>query len=182
MIGAVAGALLASLALAAPVAAGGEVPEPTGYRGEPYRAPVPATLAGGEVIGDAEAHALWESHAAVFIDALPHTPRPAGLPEGTIWHEKPHLSIPGALWLPDTGYEALAPETLAYLLHGLETATAGELDAPLVFFCKADCWMSWNAAKRAIENGYSRVMWYPKGVDGWAEAGWPLEPVEPATS
>ncbi len=180
MIG-IAGAVLVGLALAAPVPASLEVPEPAGYRGEPYGAPVPGTLAGAEVIDDEKAHALWQSRGAVFIDALPHTPRPANLPEGTIWHEKPHLSIPDAVWLPDTGYEALAPETLAYLLRGLESATGGKPDAPLVFFCKADCWMSWNAAKRAIENGYSRVMWYPDGVDGWSGAGWPLEQVAPAT-
>lgn len=156
-------------------------PEPPGYRGEPYKAPVPATLAGAEVIDSAGAHALWDAGAATFVDVLPHAPRPADLPADTIWRDPPHPSIPGATWLPDTGYEALAPETLAYMLDGLAAATAGKQDAPLVFFCKADCWMSWNAAKRAMEHGYTRVIWYPGGVDGWAAAGWALEPVEPAT-
>ena len=33
---------------------------------------------------------------------------------------------------------------------------------PLVFYCDANCWMSWNAAKRAMDElGYSRVYWYP---------------------
>jgi rhodanese-related sulfurtransferase len=40
--------------------------------------------------------------------------------------------------------------------------------------------MSWNVAKRAIEHGYTRIYWYPDGVDGWAFEGWPLEPMEPA--
>jgi rhodanese-related sulfurtransferase len=32
--------------------------------------------------------------------------------------------------------------------------------------------MSWNAAKRAInELGYRQVYWYPEGVQGWAKAG-----------
>lgn len=158
-----------------------QVPEPSGYRAAPYKAPVPATLSGAEVIGDAEAHALWDSGAAAFVDVLAHAPRPKDLPEGTLWHEKPHQSIPGATWLPDTGYDRLAPEMLAYLLRGLEAATAGARDAALVLFCKAECWMSWNAAKRAVENGYTRVIWYPGGVDGWAAAGWPLVPVAPAT-
>ena len=39
--------------------------------------------------------------------------------------------------------------------------------------------MSWNAAKRAVEDGYTRVFWYPDGVDGWAAAGGALEPAEP---
>jgi PQQ-dependent catabolism-associated CXXCW motif protein len=37
----------------------------------------------------------------------------------------------------------------------------------LVFYCQADCWMSWNAAKRALSLGYSNVAWYPEGTDGW---------------
>jgi PQQ-dependent catabolism-associated CXXCW motif protein len=173
-------AAVLAVGLALPVQAG--VPEPSGYRGEPYRAPVPATLAGATVVGDSEAHRLWEAGTAAFIDVLPHPPRPAALPEGTIWHETPHDSIPGATWLPDTGYEALAPETLAYMLDGLAAASAGQRDAPLVFFCMTDCWMSWNAAKRALEQGYTQVIWYPGGVDGWAAAGWPLEPAMPAAT
>jgi PQQ-dependent catabolism-associated CXXCW motif protein len=40
----------------------------------------------------------------------------------------------------------------------------------------ADCWMSWNAAKRALELGHKAVVWYPEGTDGWSEAGLPLAP------
>ena len=50
-------------------------------------------------------------------------------------------------------------------------ATAGDKAAPVVIFCKADCWMSWNAAKRAVAQGYTGVNWYPEGVDGWVMAG-----------
>jgi len=155
--------VLLALPCAASVAA---VPEPEGYRGEPYRAPVPATLEGAVVVDTDAAFALWKSGRVAFIDALPHRPRPADLPEGTIWREKPHESIPGASWLINTGYEELAPETLDYLLKGLDVATAGDVDAPVVFFCQRDCWMSWNAAKRAIDHGYGRVFWYPDGTDG----------------
>jgi rhodanese-related sulfurtransferase len=31
--------------------------------------------------------------------------------------------------------------------------------------------MSWNAARRAAEWGYSRVHWYPEGTTGWVAAG-----------
>ncbi len=172
--------IAALLAIGLAFSARAAEPEPAGYRGEPYKAPVPATLAGAEVVDTAGAHALWEAGAA-FVDVLPHPPRPAELPADTIWREPPHRSIPGATWLPDIGYQALAPETLDYMLAGLAMATGGARDADLVFFCKAQCWMSWNAAKRAIEHGYSDVKWYPGGVDGWAEGGWPLEAVQPAT-
>jgi rhodanese-related sulfurtransferase len=39
--------------------------------------------------------------------------------------------------------------------------------------------MSWNAAKRARALGYSNVVWYPEGTDGWLAAGLPVQPTEP---
>ncbi|WP_126718429.1 hypothetical protein [Sphingomonas ginkgonis] len=51
--------------------------------------------------------------------------------------------------------------------------------APLVVFCRADCWMSWNAAKRLRAWGFGDVRWYPAGSDGWAEMGRPLVAVRP---
>ena len=39
--------------------------------------------------------------------------------------------------------------------------------------------MSWNAAKRALELGYSDVAWYPEGTDGWLIAGLPLQDATP---
>ena len=125
------------------------------------------------------AHALWYSGAVAFIDVLPRAPRPEGLPEGTIWRDRPHASIPGAVWLPNTGYAALDPGTLAYLRDRLAAATGPA--APVLFFCRRDCWMSWNAANRALELGYARVFWYPDGTDGWEANGWALDLAEPAT-
>lgn len=178
-----AGAGLAGLLVAGALAArlgAAEPEEPPGYRGEPYNAPVPSTLQGALVVDDAAAYALWWSGRVAFVDVLPRPPRPEGLPEGTIWRDRPHATIPGAIWLPNTGFDALAPETLAYFLTGLAAATGGDKAAPVVIFCLRDCWMSWNAAKRAVENGYSRVYWYPEGIDGWTFEDRPTESVEPA--
>ena len=86
----------------------------------------------------------------------------------------PRLDIPGSLWLPDTGYGELAPVMLDYFRRGLDRALDGR-QRPLVFYCLKDCWMSWNAAKRALAQGYSNVAWYPGGSDGWAAAGLPVE-------
>ena len=36
--------------------------------------------------------------------------------------------------------------------------------------------MSWNAAKRAMTLGYTHVVWYPEGSDGWIGHGLPTEP------
>lgn len=164
---------------AAPPEARGPAAEPAGYRSEPYRATVPATLKGAEVIGDDAAHALWRSDRVPFVDVMPTPVRPSNLPEGTIWRDPPRDSIPGAVWLANTGYDALDDATRDYFLTSLARITGGDKAAPLTFFCMRDCWMSWNAGKRAIENGYSRVFWYPDGADGWAAAGWPTERVRP---
>lgn len=155
------------------------VEEPTAYREDEYRAPVPATLAGATVVSTAEAHALWESGGATFIDVLPKPPKPANLPEGTVWNEKPRISIERAIWLPNTGYGKLADVTLAYFRAGLDKATRGDMTKPLLFFCLPDCWMSWNAAKRALELGYGNVYWYPEGSEGWAAAGYPTKQLQP---
>lgn len=157
-------------------------PEPDGYRLQNYRAPVPETLAGAEVLTTAEAEALWKSKGALFVDVLPRPPKPAELPEGTVWRDKPRDSIPGAVWLPNVGFGGLNPEMEAYFVEGLERLTKGDKASPIVFFCLADCWMSWNAGKRALALGYTEVDWYPEGTDGWAEAGLPLERVEPEST
>jgi hypothetical protein len=39
--------------------------------------------------------------------------------------------------------------------------------------------MSWNAARRALEWGYTAVIWYPDGTDGWDFEDLPLEPNRP---
>jgi PQQ-dependent catabolism-associated CXXCW motif protein len=149
--------------------------EPNDYRMDDYRAPVPATLRGAAVLSTDEARAYWEKHDAVFIDVLPQPPRPVGLPASTIWRPKPRDDVPGSIWLPDTGYGALAPVMEQYFERGLQNATGGDRDRTLVFYCLANCWMSWNAAKRAVALGYTRVAWYPDGTDGWTEHHLPLE-------
>lgn len=164
--------------LMAGAAAAQPVPEPSDYHGEPYRSPVPATLAGAQVADTAQAQVL-HADGVPFLDVLPRTPKPEGLPEGTVWREPPHETIPGAVWLWNTGYDRLAPAEQARLDAGLTAATKGDKTAPVVIFCKRDCWMSWNAAKRAVAAGYTAVTWYPDGVDGWLEAGGDLVRAEP---
>ncbi len=172
-------ALLAAL-LAGGAARAGDVPEPEGYRTGEYRAPTPATLRGARVLSTAEAEALWKGGQAVFVDVMPHAPRPPNLPAGTIWRERPRQNIPGSIWLPDTGYGELAAVTERYLRDNLARATAGDRTRGLVFYCLQDCGMSWNAAKRALQMGYTNVAWYPDGTDGWAFADLPLQHATPA--
>ena len=124
------------------------------------------------MLATAEAEAIWRASTAVFIDVLPRAPKPPNLPAGTVWRDKPRFNIPGSVWLPDTGYGKLAEATEDYLRRGLERASGGNKAALLVIYCQEDCWMSWNAAKRAmLELGYAKVYWFPEGVQGWKTAG-----------
>ena len=171
--------VLAVLALTTLAQAQDDVPEPEGYRTEDYRAPVPATLSGARVLTTAEAEAIWRAKAGVFIDVLPRAPKPPNLPAATVWRDKPRLNIPGSIWLPDTGYGKLADRTEDYLRRGLVRASGGNDATLLVIYCQADCWMSWNAAKRALSYGYRHVAWYPDGTDGWVFADLPVTRSEP---
>ncbi len=154
-------------------------PEPEGYHNEPYHAAVPLSLQGAQVLSTGQARALWQAKSAVFIDVLARPPRPEDLPADTIWHPKARFNIPGSIWLPDTGYGELAPVMETYFRDQLAKATHADRDRPLVFYCQLQCWMSWNAAKRAFSFGYQHVDWYPGGTDGWAAAHLPLEQREP---
>jgi PQQ-dependent catabolism-associated CXXCW motif protein len=152
-----------------------DVPEPEGYRTENYRAPTPATLSGARVLTTKDAHQIWTEGRAVFLDVLPRAPRPPNLPPGTIWRDKQRLSIPGSVWLPDTGYGALAPVMEDHLRSNLRRISAGGVAKLFVVYCQRACWMSWNAAKRILTMGHTNVAWYPDGTDGWQEANLPLQ-------
>lgn len=176
----IAGLAVALLALS-PSSGRGDpaVPEPSGYRMDDYRAPTPASLNGARVIDTNEAERLWRGKAALFVDVMPRDVKPANLPPGTIWRDKKRDHLPGSVWLPNVGYGALSAGIDAYFRRGLGTLTEGRHDAALAFYCQTDCWMSWNAAKRALEYGYTNILWYPGGSDGWAKAGLPLEAATP---
>ncbi|AWM02636.1 PQQ-dependent catabolism-associated CXXCW motif protein [Bradyrhizobium amphicarpaeae] len=173
-------AALVVAAFAVPAFAQQQEPfEPEGYRTDNYRAPVPATLAGARVLNTVEAEAIWRAKSGAFVDVLPRPPKPKNLPAGTVWRDAPRKNIPGSIWLPDTGYGSLPPAMDDYLQRGLAQASRGDKAALLVIYCLADCWMSWNAAKRALTYGYSNVAWYPDGTDGWERAKLPTDEAQP---
>lgn len=167
------------LLLIGDIAAHAQPPEPDGYRLDDYRAPTPAAVPGGVVIETDAAYKLWQGGSAVWIDVLPAPRRPENLPAQALWMPLPRYDIPGSLWLPDVGRGALSLELEAYFRTHLEEATKGARDSPIVFYCLADCWMSWNATKRAASWGYSHIYWYRDGIDGWEAAKLPTENAKP---
>ena len=108
---------------------------------------------------------------AVVIDVSNTPRRPAELAPGAPWLPLPHRAIPQALWLPGVGSGVLTQEVDDFYRGRLAQATAGNVDVPLVVYCHEKCWLSWNAAKRAIAFGYRRVSWFPEGIEGWTAAG-----------
>lgn len=153
-------------------------PEPQSYRLKDYRTIVPLTLKGAEVVGNERAMALYKS-GVVFIDVMPFVPKPPNLPKGTIWRDKPRDNIPGSHWLANVGYGRLPAEMAAFFKKHLGRVSKGDFEAPLLFYCQQECWMSWNAAKRALEMGYKKIYWYPLGTDGWVTIGGKLTRAKP---
>lgn len=163
------------LLLPAVPAMAAEASEPDGYRLKDYRAPAPDRVPGAVALDTIGAEALWRLGDAIWIDVLAAPRRPAGLPAATLWRPSPRLGIPGSLWLPEVGRGVLTPALEAWFRHSLARVTAGDPARPLVFYCLADCWLSWNAAKRAAAWGYRAVHWYRDGTDGWEAMGLPTE-------
>jgi PQQ-dependent catabolism-associated CXXCW motif protein len=171
--------VLAAFLLSEPQSVAAPPPEPPDYRLGDYNAPTPLTVAGRPAIDTAEAQRLWAARAAVFIDVIAAPRRPDTLPPGSLWLPTPHLDIPGSFWLPDSGRGALSPALETWFRASLARITEGRGDGPLVFYCRSDCWLSWNATKRAIEWGYGTARWYRDGNDGWRAAGLPLAEAQP---
>ncbi|GEP00868.1 rhodanese-like domain-containing protein [Methylobacterium haplocladii] len=142
--------------------------ETTGYRMQNYRAPVNLPVQGGKRIEIGEVDALIKN-GAVLVDVMPQ--RGGYDPETGAWRiVDKRETIPGAVWLPNTGTGQVEARLAAYFAGSLRRLTNGDKARQLVFFCKADCWMSWNAVKRAADLGYGRVYWYADGTDGWNDA------------
>jgi PQQ-dependent catabolism-associated CXXCW motif protein len=61
----------------------------------------------------------------------------------------------------------------------LQQVTNGNRDTPIVTYCQGpQCWMSYNAALRAINLGYKNVLWYRGGLEAWQRAGLPVSTVQ----
>jgi PQQ-dependent catabolism-associated CXXCW motif protein len=176
---------LAALALALCAADGAAADEAlfdpaSGYRIARYRAPTPDEPPSGVLrISAEETEALIAKGGVVLVDVLPS--------DGAGWDAASrswrlahgHSHIPGSTWLPDVGQGTLDAAHERYFRDNLARLTGGDMGSAVVIYCQADCWMSWNAAKRAVALGYRDVRWLPEGVDGWRDFDRPLSPADP---
>ncbi len=152
-------------------ARGDDVQEPEGFWSGPINSAVPATITGGKVIHAKELAGLLKHSKPLVIDVSNDSKRPPGMAPDAPWLPLPQQVIPGSVWLPGAGMADIAPETDVLFRALLSRATRGDRDHPVVIYCHERCWLSWNAAKRAIGYGYRRVHWFPEGVEGWRAAG-----------
>ncbi len=162
---------LLALALLAGAAA---VPEPNGFRLDKYNAPVPDTLHGATVLHTQALIAYVAKSHPILIDVVTAPRRPEGMAPGAVWLPLPHKDIPGSIWLPDVGRGDISPGLNKFFATRLKQLTQNNPGRALVFYCRASCWMSWNAARRALQLGEKNIVWYPDGVEGWQQAGQPL--------
>jgi len=170
--------LLAGFCLAFVAVASAAVPEPDGFKLDEYRGAVPGTVAGAAVVHAKQIQELQRQGGVVLIDVLAAPRRPAGMLPDAPWLPTAHRDVPGSLWWPDIGRGAISPELDRHLRTRLAEIVAARPGSLIVFYCKADCWLSWNAAKRAAQYGV-KAGWFPEGADGWEADGLPMQDATP---
>jgi len=151
-----------------------------GYRIAKYRAPTPATTPHGVTVTTQRLQVLIRQQDPILLDVQAVAVRPETEEFGISWlPAKQRFNLPGSVWLPNVGYGQLDKRMDDYFRFHLHQLTGGDLDRPIVIYCVIDCWMSWNAIRRAAAYGYRRLYWYPLGTDGWAARDLPLQKAQP---
>lgn len=164
----------------APASAGdANFDELTGYRIARYRAALPDTVPGGKRLYTEDVEKLFKEGKVVFVDVMPSTGASYDPKTGKWRLIKSRENIPGSIWLPDVGRGRLSTTLLRYFEENLARISNSDKSRALLFYCQSDCWMAWNAVKRAAELGYSQLYWYPEGTDGWTDWDNPVEPATP---
>lgn len=146
-----------------------------GYRLLRYRAPTPATAEGAVTLSTEQLRSMLQQSAPPSLIDVQPIPWKAG----RFIIKDPREHIPGSQWLPNVGQGEPEAQWQDYFVRELQRISQENADHPMVFYCRADCWMSWNAVKRAHHMGYRALYWYRAGTDGWREAGLPMEQATP---
>jgi len=128
----------------------------------PMHAPTPNQIPGGQLVTTKGVHALV---------------RGAGVPVLIFDVLGAGETLPNAIAaVPASQPGSFQDQTQQQFGQFLAQVTQGRTDTPLVFYCQGvQCWMSYNAALRAINLGYRNVLWYRGGLEAWKHAGLPTQ-------
>jgi PQQ-dependent catabolism-associated CXXCW motif protein len=142
------------------------IPPTAQFRTDDYHGPTPRTIPGGRVVRTIELHSMLIGRSPPYvIDVL---------------GGRGHRTIRGAFWLPGAGAGDLGADESRRFVEAVAKFAAGDKSRPLVFFCAdRECWLSYNAALRAIAAGYTNIMWFRGGIAAWLHAGLPMSPAAP---
>ena len=166
-------------------------PEPSRERPQPASrnaAPRGAPSAANDAMSRLEREDFGVAPTRALHDGAMHGPTPTSIPGGQVIttagvremqrRQIPHVLIdvlgapdmlPNAIagaWLSQPG--SFTDEVQRRGAAMLMQATQGRKDVPLVFYCQSpQCWMSYNASLRAINAGFTNVLWYRGGVEAW---------------
>ncbi|MDY7220327.1 PQQ-dependent catabolism-associated CXXCW motif protein [Denitrificimonas sp. JX-1] len=146
-----------------------------GYRSTLYRSPTPQFHELARTLDPQQLLELQAKQPQVLLIDVYRNP----WLRGYFTLSEVHQNLPNSLWLANCGDGALSEQWMAYCRQHLEQATAGNKAHPIVFYCRSDCWLGWNAIKRAHHLGYTNLYWLRDGIDGWAQANLPLKVARP---
>ena len=179
---------------------GGYPQQPGGYPpSQPGGYPQPGPGAGGPAnLDQMERQDFGVPPTAQLHSGPMHGPTPASIPGGQIVTTKGLVALvqgkqapyflfdvlggseilPGAMptvWVAQAG--SFNDQIQQQFSQLLQQGTQGRKDIRLIFYCLSpQCWMSYNAALRAINAGYTNVLWYRGGIEAWKLAGLPTQP------
>lgn len=180
---ALAASALAIAPSASAQAPGREAPaalfDANGYRIDRYRTPIRHDPDPAQRLALAAALTLEPGVDALFLDVMPVESGLRDPVTGAWTINTPHLTIPGAVWHPEAGRMPADDDLWRTFEHQARQATPMR---PVIVFCRVDCWMSWNAAKRLAESGIDNVWWLAEGTDGWHAAGRDLVVANPIST
>lgn len=85
--------------------------------------------------------------------------------------------IPGALAAaPASQPGSFNDQTQQEFGKFMQQVTGGNKQVPVLFYCQSpQCWMSYNAALRAIHMRHTKVLGYRGGIEAWKMAGLPTQ-------
>ncbi len=140
-----------------------------GYRKRQYRAPTPTSSDAATLIDTVQLQAMLASaKPPKMINVLPLKTF-----ENGYVIENNYTHIASSIWLPNVGRGTITQEVNDWFFAHLKRLSEGDYGTHFVFYCRADCWMSWNTIKRVSRAGYTGLYWYRDGLDGWRENGLP---------